>query len=1236
MTLNVKIVDKSTKEEIKINGTIVMGDETLWQLKDKLHVYTGDVGWYPPIVKVEVGSNTVISENNSILFYTDEDRVYVSSLLDEISEIYTSEHIMTILKSDDRDLFMNTYEELKKSYIDLTEDDLVFVLQTTLMHVDKIAFGGYEEDVTRYLEYIEQKRTNKSDALMEREDSLATYYKQTRTLKEAKEYFETDTSGQPKFGYTMASMQIKGNNFVPGVQGRFIKLDSVFNVFELDNTVPFMAIKGESDANPMIKVYNDVLQDVTGKDFKSWILNEKKKYNVLSYKKVKGLLFKVKIGTNLYVTIALQHNGVMTAKLQLPEEDARHSVDEIVGMIKGGVDLIAGRINALNGVFLRAKKIMMTSESQCSIDGLNGSIVALLRLDLGAIKKILEDEALSGYVFEHRPTVSDMLSIYYKKFGKREVEDNENERKGITVNIKDNPFRLNSSIITVYGAYHVNQMRAIVEQLIAVSKMPYEKTRYMFDKEHKLKAESNIKMLRNVHNVNMDSKKCQYRRQPKVNTNDKPLGDSYKLEHDGNEYICPSKQYSYPGFLNDNSICCFGKDQRRRDVYIRNIKSGDLDLMIQPSNFMIKVTDPSKQPFDTLVVRMASEMENPTGTYYFISMAKDLVAIKNKHVVARIQKQEAKGNMWLGEISFAKLVTGPPKNKCNAAPNMNATMKGDVNVVCKHHKKNKTFGYSLNSYPCCFDSERKVIVEGKQRVVDVAKQYIIRSDKILEFHRLGDLPMGMEKLFNNGGETYFRMGVLQNETAFLNAVLLALGFDVGGKKVSNTNDFIRMLVEVVTKSDVFNKLNGGNVAIRYANTSSYVDMLTTGNLSWIDMLDLVQRVCGVNIVTLEVPYKSSEMTKTPDYENTKIVCNPFIKSNARQPYIIMIKRLKTFELVVRVKKTKDERADIQSLFKYSQSVSKKESILNMLVDYHSASCVRENVYPEEFKYDELYSFVEVQEALRGTDYDVKAQVLNVFNKVEYALANGFVLIPVRESGIVEGVPTATTAKLTEKRRLLRISEYTSGINAINKIFHKRGKGKIILKGATVDRDDNTTAVLTSMGVLVPVKKEKYTVETGLELLDYKYYSDVNESLGRQGTNINKQVMYTTEMRELKELLFNVKTQLAGYISNNTSMKAEIERLNKATIMTRQEKMTSIVAILGQVPLAEKITKSKKDFLYNHIANEILNDNVENLLLNNLVVSEFFDPNKVIQRDRESVLVSIDDIVRWLKRFTRVE
>ncbi len=1254
MTLSVLIIDKKEQTLINEEQPNVLIDDTISMMKEKLFALTNGISWYPGFTKVETridNKYNVIQDNNSILFYFNvipqEPRLYVSNIVNEISTLYEISDLMGAL---DTERFDEIYKELKKDYLDLSEDDLEFVIKLTLFHVNNILYSAYEQDIDNYVQRLVAKKH--TERHIEIEEQLEELYRYAYNIQDYSKYFAIDDSGVPKFNYSGLTLVIKGENFENGVKGRFIKLDKVFNILELDEFVPLVAYKADTNDVPTVKVYNRLAETVPEKEIRSWILNEKKKLNLLSFKKVKGLLIKSKLADNVYLSITLLNNGLITAKVVFPDGETHSDVQEVMRMINSGVDAVVDKINSLQGVFTQSRRLQNTSQSVVVLDSVSGSASTQFRVHRGDFRTTLANDTFRDSLFEVKETISqDVLSVYYKKYGKREFEDTEAERKGITVNIRDNPYKLDSSIINIYGAYHINQITSILKQLVIVSLISTSGS-FQEEEVQKLKEKSHIKNLRKQFGVHIDSKKCQKRKQPEVNSDSKPHVGSYVLDYKGLKFVCPNSNVPYPGFINDNSICCFEKDQRRRDVYIRNTKGSDFDIMVQPSNFLVEVSDPaSKTKFKTYVIKVVSDYidgfneTNAMSRYYYLSDTGDLMPIRSEVLIKKLKKEESRhgGNIWLGEVPLAKIITGPPKNKCNSPPDMNKRDNNDINAPCKHHKKNKTFGYSLNSYPCCFDSERKVQVERKMKSFDITKQYIITSDKILDYQRLGVLPPGLDKLFNEvvapRGGKYYRMGVTQNNSAFLNAVLLAIGNRLDDKRLSNANE-LKMLIAEHLKNNPgeFKKLNDGNIALKYGTLNNFIDGLldTNKTVYWYDVVDILQRILKANVMVLDIPYKMSELTKLPDYENVRIACHPHVKVNKTSPFIFIVKRLNTFEVIVLLKNTDTDKADLKMTFGMSRSPSADNTtnIVNLLLNYHSSSCVKENVFPEGFPYAEMFTGAEVVELLKSTQYEVIAQIVNEFGKVDYAMTRQGILIPIKEGGIQNGLRTLTLEQLKKAGKLLGIDKYLLGIKKLGKIFKSKTGRTISVLGVTVDKKDDiyVTSGLTNFGQLVPVQQSVFMPDSSLQVLPFKYYPDINKALKSSGTTENEQQEYYDYVQELRALIFKVKTELAAEISNDNEKKDTIQLINKDPTKTRHEKINQLVSIFKQTRINTTKDTNTMDFVLASIANDVLNDNVENLLLNNLVTAEVFNPNEVVKRDVESVLTSIDDIVRWLKQY----
>jgi hypothetical protein len=1234
-------------------------DDNVFTIKEKLFAYTSGLICYPGWVKLETYENgryQVIRDMSSLLFSFDTlpevPKIYLTNISDVITEEYNVGELYASLGTEN---FDKVYLQLKQEYVEMSEDDFECVIKATLFDINKTLYSHLEPELTMSVQTRYASQKSLLGKLDETEKGLESFNRLAYEINDYSEYFNVDNKGGPIFTFTNVSLTIKGNNNGNGVKGRFIKLEKVFNILELTEEIPFVAIETvKSKEEPMVKVYNRLMETVPEKEIKSWVLNEKKKQNLVSYKKIKGLLLKYRVKPNVYMSINLQNNGLMTAKISFLEDDKQTDIENIIDTMKRGVDYVVESINKLQSVFSQTRRIDVTSKSDVMIDSLTGSASTNFRVNISKFTSLLNNEYIKNNIFELKDTLShDVLSVYYKKFGKRENEENESERKGITVNVKDNPYKMDSSIVTIYGAYNINQIATVVKQIVIVSRIERHNdamTGVEYE-EQKLKEKSHIKNLRKQ-GVTILSTKCQKPRQPNVDGKQKPQPSSHVLEFEGMKYVCPKKDYPHPGFTNQNIVCCFKKDQRRRDSYIRNTKSNDFDVMVQPSNFKIKVRDSTTGlTYQTYALKVVSDYvdgfdeNNSMSRYYFLSEQNELVPITSAGMIKKLEIEE-ENNIWLDRVQLTKIISEPPKNKCNFPPNMNKLSSSDVNAPCKHHRKNKVFGYNLNSYPCCFDKERDTQIKRKKKVSDITKQHILISDKILDYQRLGNLPSGLDALFNDivkqkSRGKFYRMGVVQNSSAFLNAILLATGNKIAGKVINNSNEFKKYIINSLSKnSNDFEKLNGGNLALKYGNLTNYANSLLAPNrvVYWTDVVDVIQRLTGINCLVLDIPYKSSESTKIADYENIRLVCNPTVKYDKENPFVILIKRINTFEVVTFLKESNGEKTDVKLLFNKTETGTFKTNIVNFLMDYYTTSCVKENVFPEVFPYTEMYTLLEIIALLDETPHQIIGQAMNSFKKVDYVFTRRGVLLPIKESGIIDGLTLFDLKDLRSSGKLLELHKYRKGVMQINRILKAKSQRRMItLLGITLDHAKKVTAVFTGFGQMVPVAEKDYAqTESNLKVLDFNYYPDVNQTLESNSPVVNDQVKYSKTIQSFKQVIFRIKSELASVLSVDEAKKSAIMAINKSVTQTRFEKVDKLVEIFKTVDLKlgnfSVVDSSTLDFILRHIANEVLNDNVENLLLNNLVTSELFDPNEVLQRDAESVLLNIDDVKKWIKKY----
>lgn len=1026
MSLKITIVNGITQQTINAGAPHVLIDDTPSELKDKIFAFNPGFEYIPNLLSLSVQTSVGVDEsmisiltNNALLFnfgvIPNEPEVFVTNLFQVIESQVNVVNLFNEMESSSEVVEQTLQQLRERGFMDLTEDDLEFVVKVNMLKMNPIVYDYLKRDIEDYITISNDKQKKVYLKYTSQENALSDYYKIISSTTDFAAFFDHNSGGLPVFNFSNVAFALRGKSFESGVRGRFINLPHVFNQFQLSDQIPFIALQTFATRDPLIKVYNKLLETVTQKEIRGWVLNEKKKRGIMSFKKIKGIMFKYKLPpldtihktVANYMTISITDNGIIAAKISFEEEQLENDLDRIITFVKAGVDAVVENINQLQGVFYKSRRIENTRDSEIYIDGLSGSIITNFKVSKPQIINQLYREQIANYLFELKDTRSEeVLSMYYKKYGKRETDDVDSERKGLTVNIRDNPYRLDSSIINIYGAFSLNQITTILKQIIVLSLLHNDE---VDDDRQKLKQKSHIKDLRKQ-GVNILSTKCQKPRQPSVADKKAVSKGSYVLKFNNMSYVCPSKEYPYPGFTNENIVCCFKKDQRRRPAYIRNVKSEDFDILVQPSNVKISVRETdSDQAYETFAIKVVSDYvdgfdeSNSMSRYYFISNDNNLVAITNPSLVKRLQSEE-ENNIWLESMPLVKLTTEPPKNKCNFPPKLNNKSVDDINAPCLHHKRNHYFGYNLNSYPCCFDKPRDEAISRKRKEIDITKQHLLMTDKILDYQRIGVLPSGLDTLFNtiikrNQNGKYYRMGVLQNTNAFFNAVLLACNNKIGFKTVNNSIELRKVLEQYLIQwPEEFHKLNSGNVALKYGSQTSYLQSLlnTQSEFYWSDAHDLIQRVTDTNIIILDIPYKTSDSTKVADYENIKLLCNPNIKYTIEQPFIVLLKRLKTFEVIIFMtnsKDTKDTSQDdsnhsfqrISYIFKYQPQGDMKSNMVNFLVDYYQSSCVKENVFPDTFPYQEMLNLTEVVARLEGTPHQIIAQVVNSFQKVEYVM-----------------------------------------------------------------------------------------------------------------------------------------------------------------------------------------------------------------------------------------------------------
>lgn len=1302
MSLGVTIVDSTNQKilnEEGINYGILL-DDTTTVIKEKIFAHTTNffaetLLYYPNFLKLEIRDEetetiTITGSNCLLTYYKtlpQKPILYITSILNSKVFAEAASELYNKMKTDDQNV-VSLYEQLVTEFVDLTLDDFNAIIKMKMYDLNKRAdipiLSNQESDLLKsdLEEFFLNLKTiyeNFQNTYKRETDSLKKFYNVVYNTQDFSKFYTI-----PDFTFNSVTLTIP-INFEGAFEDtiKYIRLQNVFDLLELSDKIPLVAFNDSYRNNPKIKVYNHLIEHVSENTIRSWIINEKKKLRQISYKKIRGLMVKYHVPTlnisetsvNNYIMLLLDEIGSITVKITLDEDNTR-SLDNIIEIVTLEVNSFMKTLNELTGIFISIQQLPPINKSNILVNSLNAKLETSIIINKTKFKKMLTKYEISR-IFEAKDILNpkdkrqEIISIYYKRFGKKEIDDSgqSSERLGITVNLKDNPYKSNSSSILIYGAYNLNQLQTIVNEIMITSILSEETTisKNIFEdsESEEEKAETsikerkqNIKLLREK-GIKIFSTKCQKTRQPIMitdqnkNSPDISKDDQRFIDHMGSKYYCPNDDYKYPGFTVDNILCCFKKPGRG---VTRNILSSDIEIKVQPSNLLIKIKDVSSSGsinfIQTYAIKVTSDNVDNfdlefSRFFYLKNHSKTefpLEHITDPNIIKYIKENEINpvtgDSIWLDEAPLNRIVSKPTKNNCLNIPRLNHTNEiTSLHEPCKHFKQEKIFGYNLKSYPCCFE-EQPPIYKSKKDIIksDITKQHILTTDKLLDSKRQGVLPPGLNILFNeiiqqSQDGAFLRWGVTQNRSSFLNCIVESIG--ESEFSINNIFELKRYLVSYLTKNpNEFNRLNSGNISLKYDNVENYI-LAIDKDLNWNDIIDLIQITLSCNILILDIPYIETQSTKKYNYEDIRLICNPHITMDRKNPFVILLRREKSFEIVVQntiafwnphvnkiqLRTDPDIKPKISYFFKYDENSSPKTNIVNFLLDYYKSSCVKEYSYPKEYPYDELYEINDLMKTLKGTQFELWFQLTNVFNKVNLVVTKYGLILPIKEIGRVKDLKYISFDEFIIKNKALDISKTLQYIEEFNKILSQK---PLRLTGAFTE-NGFFTGTMTNFGQVIPVKKTPVD-QVPLPILNAKYYFDVDKYIIDKNIQENNESIYNKEIYKEKTLIFNIKQELGNTFTNIKSIKTTIQSIITNTKMDKVQKTNTIQNIL-----LENLSENSKqitdiDFFTNIIANEIINDNIDALYAKPDTITRTTNPST------ESLWLNIHDIKKWFNKF----
>ena len=1195
--LQIQAFDKSTNKLIiyednedddlneMINKIPILLSDSLKVIKEKVCIKSESN--FPNFIKIEYsrGGEFYLLENDTQVSNISDYKIYVSNvfnvLFDKINDI--------LLDSD------NLFNQLKSDGWLLNETEYKMIINLIKYNNEMIQDNNEKDTIIQ--EFIEYS-TNIKNKILEFYKNTSKDFKEFNKLSNI-EYKEEYTKS---INYTNLNIIIKGNDI--DSKTAFIKLDKIFNYLELNHTIPLIALNkkfsNETTNEPLIKIYDRILdgnEELSLKDIKNWVLNENK--GSTSYKTIKGLMLKIKTDYSNYLTMNLLPNGIIYVKYSSNDNDNESNLENIQKMIKTSVNNVILQLNKLNVFYstgnvniVKQERINTISSSTFIIDSIDIESITNFNIPLNQFKKIIQKDTFND-IFKYKETKStEILSLYY--------------REDKILNIRD---YFDTSVINIFNVKNIRIYKIIMNCIYILNLISRNKDNDQLINEIKKIKEKSKKKLLKEQGINFDSRKCQHH--PSIINNEGDQLTTDTILFDNKYYKCDDDIYKYPGFTINNILCCYTKPQLGTETYIRNVDADSLDILVQPSNFKVFIDG----DFETYVIKMISNVTDENYTmYYYINRNNIIQPILNIELINAIKEKEQADNIWFDTVSLAQLIYPSATSKCNNVPDL--TNRYNLNGPCDNNGDFKYFGYGANGIPCCFDETRVDNIKKNKKQLDITNTHKIQAYKPLKNLQIGNLSNELDNLLNNvldnKGLFHYRIGVFQNNNSFLNCVLLGIKNDYHIEGVLNFKKFLTKYLN--DNPDEFIKLGNGEIYLKYKSVKNYINNLNDPkkNILWNDFIDLLEKALNINIIILETIKDQNNKYQT------QMVCRTTNtnKKFTQQPTLMLLKtkydedKYYSFELIIRINENASIKDKIITTFSYNNTTTK------FLFEYYHKTCIKTNIYPDNYPFISLYTFTE----LKNLDIPIKYQVINSLNKTSLVMTDSGILLPIIEQGVIDNLEHILFKNITQK--LVNLDQY---INFFKKLKKEQN---VVIKILGLLNSDNETVggIMTNFGYIIPYLKTTSDDDNQDERfphLDYTYHLvDIDSIVNNQQNAYSK---YTNNKIKLNKDLNKIKNVLSNNIKSNERLKTFIEKLTIKTDVIRYTKIQKLLELFHRITNDIYQEDSYIKFLFSMIANDILND-TDNLFINGII-----EDNQLEQRDTESVLLNIDDIYKWLKR-----
>jgi hypothetical protein len=1123
--------------------------------------------------KVFIVDSVTVPNLTRVVIDADQQTYTLYSILDQ--EIQNGFEIL-----ENRIVLEELYIDLVESgYSDLKEIDLRFAIEYQLREL------GIKNASSDFEDYI-----NNVSGLLTR---LSKIYSQTTTDPVYKDFLEALKHFDPRKIKKVRILEAEIS--LSPEQPVSLNLSVIFNGLELDQEIPFSVLgkKEAESAEPLIKVFNrgqsNPQRDITGQ-IKGWVLNEKKKQNIVAYKAIKGLVFKIWFQDILdYIGVIVSSDGTLKIIFKDKTSEPRfENPERLLSVLTELISDLINRLNVINGAF--EGEYLKLSLGTPRLDSVTTQAHTAVYIEKNKVDQILRRKIFTETLARVKPIENEeVLSL---------ISIPEHS----TINLRDNPYDLDSSIIIVYNCDTYTRCRSLTEYVVTLGSLQLETEDDIFGEQasltkRKLREKSNKKFLKEQ-GILFDSRECQGIRQPKIVDSTNPelslLGES-TIAFNGHRYHCPVSEYNYPGFTSNNIVCCFKNNQAGQETYIRNTDPEALSVYIQPSNFPVTIRIEGKT-LSGMALRSVSE--DPIKFYILANSEEkiNLVTLETPEIVNRLL--ELPDNAWIEQVPLSTIVYPSSTNKCPRPPNLKMMGSEDPNQACIEHPDHPYFGYNGNGIPCCFERARKVSVANRNKGLSPSKQYIITSDRLLNNDKLGTLPeslrMVVESLLPN--QNVYRLGVYQNDDSFLNTMDTATD--------NGENLTLKKRIREYLRTDPEKFLQYGELVAKYQSLQHFLEEFGSARFSNYssDLRRLVSDFLKVNLCVL----------KTITGGDLKIFCpETQIAQATEDDWVILIEKDSRFEIVVLLNSETDK------IFKTWKNDS---PLVAFLKDFTKETCIQKSVVPETY---DLVTAPASETIPDTTELGkVRYQIVSPFNKVTLLMTTLGFMIPVEETDVTDGLIRVSILKMfkTGNHSLFKnLDQVVTSLQVLNKRLGRSPESQLACLGIVESKSPRIQGVLTNTGIIIPIVGN-IEQNSQFPLLKMNWYP-----LAEYHLKYDQKETAETETYQIRKRLYEIKIKLAEYFKKaDNRIVVAIKKLVLQRGASRNYKYSKLFNLLN------KMLGNQNQEFSAVIANELIDDNLKFSLLKGIVTSKLFDIHNIIRRDSETVLMNINEINKFTK------